>query len=282
MKIGTNYLYTKGTGDTSEGSITRTARWTPDIPGWGVYDVYAYCQLGTNRTTGAHYKVVHADGQLVSVLNQNNPVGGLGAWFLIGENLRFAPGTGGYVELGNNAPDTLLVSADAAKFVYKGADLTPPTVPAVTDSGDYTSSWNSLQATWTAADDETGIAKFEYRIVQTGGPVVRDWTDAGTNASVTATGLPLLVGATYLWEVRATNGAGMVSEAGASDGVRIFTLDANDDAKVNELDAGLFLDCLSAEGVDYPVLPVDCGKFDVNRDGDVDMEDYELRHAVNE
>ncbi|HOA73932.1 MAG TPA: family 10 glycosylhydrolase [Phycisphaerae bacterium] len=274
MKIGTNYLYTSGTGNTSEASITRTARWTPDIPGWGVYDVYVFYQLGTNRTTGAHYKIVHADGQLVSVQNQNSSIPNQGGWFLIGENLRFAPGTDGYVELGNNTPDTLLVSADAAKFVYKGADPTPPTVPVVTDSGDYSSSWNSLQASWSATDDETGISRYEYRIVQAGGPVVRDWTDAGTDTSVTATNLPLLVGAVYIWEVRAINGAGVVSETGVSDGIRIFTFDANDDGKVNELDASLFAGCLSGEGIDYPQGSTDCGKFDANRDGDVDMEDY--------
>jgi len=66
----------------------------------------------------------------------------------------------------------------------------------------------------------------------------------------------------------------VVSETGVSDGIRIFTFDANDDGKVNELDASLFAGCLSGEGIDYPQGSTDCGKFDANRDGDVDMEDY--------
>ncbi|MBI4580783.1 MAG: family 10 glycosylhydrolase, partial [Planctomycetes bacterium] len=118
-KIGTNYLYTAGTGNIDEASITRRCRWTPEIPGWGYYDVYAFYQIGSNRTTEARYKVVHADGQVVSVQNQYSTTPNQGGWFLIGENLRFAPGAGGYVELGNNTPDTLYVSADAAKFVFK-------------------------------------------------------------------------------------------------------------------------------------------------------------------
>jgi hypothetical protein len=218
---------------------------------------------------------VHADGQLVSVQNQYSTTGGLGGWFLVGANLRFAPGTAGYVELNNNAPDTNLVSADAARFVFKGLDVTAPTPPIVIDSGAYTSDWTSLQATWTGADPETGISGYEYRVVEAGGSPVTDWISAGTTTGVTATGLPLQIGPTYVFQVRAVNGANMVSPVGASDGIRVFTFDANVDGEVNGLDLQMFYDCLSASGVGYPTGPgLNCGAFDTDRDNDVDMEDY--------
>lgn len=275
-KVGSNYLYTTGTGNTSASSITRSCRWTPDIPGWGLYDVYVFYQIGSNRTTGAYYKVVHADGELLSVQNQNSSTPNQGGWFLIGGDLRFAPGTDGYVELGNNTPDTRYVSADAARFVFKSSDTTPPTTPVVLVDGEYTSSWSSLEATWESQDEESGISKFEYRIVQSGGPVVRDWTDAGTSTNVTADGLSLLIGTTYIVEVRATNGAGLLSDVGASDEVRVFTFDINDDGKVNELDTIGFVDCLSGHGVPHADFAggVDCGRFDTDRDSDVDIEDF--------
>ncbi len=273
-KIASNYLFKAGTANIDESSITGTVRWTPTIPGWGMYDVYAFYQIGSNRTAVARYKVVHADGQLVSEQVQNGPPNG-GGWYLLAENLRFAPGTAGYVQLGNNAPDTAYVSADAAKFVYKGADTSPPTTPVVADDGQYTNSWKSLYASWSSSDAETGIAKYEYRIVESGGAVVRDWTDAGTAGDVTATGLSLLIGGTYTFEVRATNGAGGVSSVGTSDGIRVFTFDANNDSRVDGDDVTSFLACLSGANLPYPTGgAVDCGKFDAERDGDVDTEDY--------
>jgi uncharacterized lipoprotein YddW (UPF0748 family) len=274
-KIGTNYLYKAGTGSTDESSITATVRWTPEIPGWGTYDVYVYYQMGTNRTTGAYYKVVYADGQLTSVQNQYSTTANQGGWFLVGENLRFTPGTAGYVELGNNAPDALYVSADAAKFVYKGSDPTEPSTPVVTDDGAYTASWTSLHATWSASDSESGVAGYEYRVVDSGGTVVRDWTEAGTATDFTATGLSLMIGDSYIINVRATNGAGVVSAVGSSDGIRVFTFDADGSGKIDDTDTTAFLACLSGPGTPYPAAQsLDCGRFDTERDGDVDVEDY--------
>lgn len=188
-KIGTNYLYASGTANTSEASITRSCRWTPTIPAWGRYDVYVYYQIGSNRTAGARYKVVHSGGEVVSVQNQNSSTPNQGGWFLVGSDLPFEAGTAGYVFLGNNSSDAAYVSADAAKFVRKSGDSAAPSRPVVDDEGPSTTSLNSLAATWTSSDADSGIAKYEYRILGPGGSVLRDWSDAGTSTSVIANSL---------------------------------------------------------------------------------------------
>ena len=102
-KIGANYLYTTGTGGSS---ITRSCRWTPEIGIAGFYDVYVYYQIGANRTAGATYRVTYNGGTVSSLQNQYSTTPNQGGWFLVGTNLPFAAGTGGYVELGNDAVDT--------------------------------------------------------------------------------------------------------------------------------------------------------------------------------
>ncbi len=124
-KIGANYLYGAGSGSSS---ITRSCRWTPEIGIAGLYDVYVYYQIGANRNSAATYRVTYNGGTVSSVQNQYSTTPNLGGWFLVGTNLPFATGTGGYVELGNDSVDTALVSADAAKFVYVAPIATPPTI----------------------------------------------------------------------------------------------------------------------------------------------------------
>jgi hypothetical protein len=123
-RIGANYLYTAGTGGSS---ITRSCRWSPAIAAAGFYDVYVYYQIGQNRTAGATFKVFYNGGNVSSLQNQYSTTPNQGGWFLVGAGLPFTTGTGGYVELCNNTPDALYVSADAAKFVYV-APLTPPAI----------------------------------------------------------------------------------------------------------------------------------------------------------
>jgi len=120
--VNSNYLYTAGTGGSE---ATRSCRWTPELPVGGYYDVYVYYQIGANRTVGAPYTVHYYGGSVTSVQNQYSSTPNQGGWFLVGTNLPFLGGTAGYVELKNNTPDTLLVSADAAKFVLVAPFLAP-------------------------------------------------------------------------------------------------------------------------------------------------------------
>jgi hypothetical protein len=100
------------------------------------------------------------------------------------------------------------------------ADTTPPTTPVVTDDGVITTNLTQLHATWTSSDPESGIAAYEYAIgTSAGGNDTVDWTSAGTETSVTKTGLSLSAGTTYYFSVKAQNGEGLWSAIGTSNGI---------------------------------------------------------------
>lgn len=100
-------------------------------------------------------------------------------------------------------------------------DTTAPTTPVVTDEGSYTGSLSTLNASWTSSDPESGIAEYQYKIIQdsTTGTVITVWTTTGATPSVAATGLALTHGKTYYIGAKAKNGAGLFSTAGFSDGI---------------------------------------------------------------
>ena len=103
-------------------------------------------------------------------------------------------------------------------------DATAPVRPSVTDDGRYSSNANTIQATWTSSDVESGIAGYQYSIGTTpGGTTIVGWTDAGTGTSIQRTGLTLVSGTTYYINVKARNGGGGYSEVGSSDGITVDT-----------------------------------------------------------
>lgn len=152
-KIGSNYLYYRGDGSITESSITRKCRWTPNLPVAGRYDVYVYYQMGSNRNSAAPYTVHFDGGHVTSWQNQYSPVPNQGGWFLVGENLPFAAGTSGYVELTTLTLDTNLVSADAAKWVLRTIDLTAPILGEVNISPTMAAAGDLLQITVEVTDD---------------------------------------------------------------------------------------------------------------------------------
>lgn len=101
-------------------------------------------------------------------------------------------------------------------------DTTAPTTPVVTDEGELTQVTDRLRASWTSVDSESGVVEYQYAIgITIGGIDVRGWTSAGTAAEATITGLTLAPGITYYVSVKARNGAGLWSGAGASNGIRL-------------------------------------------------------------
>ena len=103
-------------------------------------------------------------------------------------------------------------------------DLTAPSTPSVTDDGIYTTNASQLHATWSSSDAQSGIAKYEYAIGTTsGGTDTLGWTSAATAVEKTITGLSLTSGKRYYISVRSTNGAGMVSSVGTTDGILVDT-----------------------------------------------------------
>ena len=106
---------------------------------------------------------------------------------------------------------------------YELWDLTAPATPVVTDSGAVTADAAELNASWSSADPESGIAEYQYAIgtspTDTGSGYIVGWKSAGTATEATETGLSLITGQTYYWYVKAKNGAGLWSEVGVSDGL---------------------------------------------------------------
>lgn len=101
-----------------------------------------------------------------------------------------------------------------------GSDSTQPPTPVVTDDGDYTFSLDTLSASWSCVDPESGVADFRYCIgTSPSGRDVSDWTSVGSATQVTRSGLSLQPGARYYFTVLALNGAGYYSALGHSDGI---------------------------------------------------------------
>ncbi|HOL28371.1 MAG TPA: family 10 glycosylhydrolase [Phycisphaerae bacterium] len=272
-RIGDTYLYASGVNSYNETSATRKCTWTPYLPQAGHYDVYAFYQRGSNRASSAPYKVFYSGGSVTSIQNQNSSTSD-GGWFLIGENLPFEAGSTGYVQLSNNiGSSSQLVSADAVKFVPR-PDTTPPSTPVVIDEGVQTSHRTSLSVTCVSTDPESGIQRFEYRILRQGHGVIRDWTEVDSQPQIHATDLALPIG-TYIFEVRATNYAGLTSDVGSSDGITVFPFDADQNGRVDETEVTLFRLCRSGEGQPYSAEEaLQCNLFDVDMDGDVDQADF--------
>ncbi len=123
-KYLTNYIYATSTS----GSANAIATWRPTITTPGKYNVYVWYPQGSNRASNAPYTIAYNGGTITVLVNQQS---GGGAWQQIGTNLDFAKGTSGYVRLGNNANNSVVI-ADAVRFVYVETQDFPtgPTVPA--------------------------------------------------------------------------------------------------------------------------------------------------------
>ncbi len=99
-------------------------------------------------------------------------------------------------------------------------DNTPPITPVVTDDGDFTTSSECLHVMVSCSDPESGLASYSYCVGTTPGAAdIVPYTSAGLNPSITVCGLNLQAGTNYYISVRATNGAGLQSPAGTSDGI---------------------------------------------------------------
>ncbi len=105
----------------------------------------------------------------------------------------------------------------------RDSDATAPTMPTVADEGKFTAKKNRISASWASEDKESGIAEYQYKITidSSSGTMVKDWTSAGTDKSVTLKSLDLANGKTYYFSVKARNGAGLWSETGYSDGIMV-------------------------------------------------------------
>lgn len=113
-------------GDTRYASASSArARWTPELPVAGNYDVYAWIPPRDANSAIAGYTVVSADGTTDVAIDASTPTG---EWLRLG-NFAFDAGTAGHVELSKQYGVTGLMRADAVKFIAADADAGVPSVP---------------------------------------------------------------------------------------------------------------------------------------------------------
>jgi uncharacterized lipoprotein YddW (UPF0748 family) len=117
-KYGSDYRYKGCVGAGS--SPTGTVEWRPSLAA-DTYTVEVWYPAGSNRANDAPFTVHHANGSTTVRLNQQ--VNG-GQWVSLG-SFDFNAGTGGYLELANNAQTGQVVIADAARFTPVSAVTSP-------------------------------------------------------------------------------------------------------------------------------------------------------------
>lgn len=193
-RIGDNYLYYRGDGSTTESSVTRKCTWTPALPVDGIYDVYAYYQIGTNRSASAPFTVYHMDASATYTKNQygNSTLTG---WYLLGANLPFRAGTEGYVQVTTLSTDGVgYVSADAVKWVYKGPlDLIAPEISLSAPSKSLTSHGPVTYTVYYNGADTVSLAAANITLNKTG-TANATLTVSGTGTSVRTVTLSSITG----------------------------------------------------------------------------------------
>ncbi len=115
----------RGTGTRYASASSATARWTPDLPDAGRYDVYAWVPPRDATSSAASYTIVSNDGTVDFDVDGTTPTG---RWVRLGD-FDFAAGTAGYVELGKEYGVTGLMRADAVKFIAVEPEDGAPSVP---------------------------------------------------------------------------------------------------------------------------------------------------------
>ena len=110
--VGTGYRH-DGNGEKG----TQTARFVPDLPASGRYEVRLAYPAQGNRATNVPVVVRHADGTAEATVNQRKPGAIDKAWVSLGV-FRFEKGKGGWVEVSNRGTDGYTI-VDAAQWVPK-------------------------------------------------------------------------------------------------------------------------------------------------------------------
>ncbi|MBD0379741.1 golvesin C-terminal-like domain-containing protein [Paenibacillus sedimenti] len=105
-KYGSDYRYA-----VSSTTANAKVRWIPNIQAAGNYNVYIWYPAHSNRCTNCKYTVYYNGGSQVVTINQTTNGG---QWISLG-TFAFLAGTGGYLELNNQAVGAY-VGADAARF----------------------------------------------------------------------------------------------------------------------------------------------------------------------
>jgi len=194
-KYGSDYYYAS-----TAASETKWARWTPNILTAGNYDTYCWYPQGANRSAAAPYTVYWDGGSQTVTVNQQT---GGGSWRALLTGKPFAVGTAGYIKLGNGTGESsLVVMADAVKFVYAGGgggDTTPPVISGVSSS----TGPGSVTINWTT--NEASTSQVEYGRTTSYGTLTPLNSNLVTSHTVNITGLSRKT--TYNYRVRSKDAA---------------------------------------------------------------------------
>jgi hypothetical protein len=127
-----------------------------------------------------------------------------------------------WVSFGGNLESERDYGIDTSAPSVTGAEVFNGDEPGVNKPVS-TASLSELSANWSGFDASvSGLNFYEYAIGTTaGGTDIKDWTNAGTDTLVTATGLTLNTTDTYYFTVRATDNAGNTSTAVNSGGQKV-------------------------------------------------------------
>ena len=102
---------------TTEGrsKASRRARFVPDLPAAGTYEVRLAYTPNANRASNVAVSVTHAADTTAVTVNQRKPPAIDGAWVSLG-SFRFEKGKGGSVEVRNDGADGFVV-IDAVQWL---------------------------------------------------------------------------------------------------------------------------------------------------------------------
>jgi peptidoglycan/xylan/chitin deacetylase (PgdA/CDA1 family) len=124
-----------------------TARWTPSLSA-GLHDVFVWYQAPADpylNSSSALYRVGHASGTATVYVDQRI---NKARWVYLGR-YNFNAGTGGYVELSNQASSGSYVCADAVKFQPVSSTAPAPLQPIIVDNS--TAGGFSTTGTWSTS-----------------------------------------------------------------------------------------------------------------------------------
>ncbi|HIQ05266.1 MAG TPA: hypothetical protein EYH31_06160 [Anaerolineae bacterium] len=108
-------------------SVDNYARWRPDLPQSGTWEVSVYIPDAHATTRGARYEVYHRDGDNTVTVDQSSHPS---SWLSLGQ-FPFDAGTAGYLRLTDatgESPGARQIAFDAARWAYRGP-LPTPTPP---------------------------------------------------------------------------------------------------------------------------------------------------------
>jgi len=227
------YQIVSGTQTSELGSITTGANIIPPS-GEGVYGyvykwgplpatgtiVYFYLEGSASTSALRSVLIISPDGGWAEFLGNFRTLD-LSNFFTYSDNDDLCI----YVEGATDGTASLRLKISESKptpDIIIPPDITPPDSPTVTDDGTYTANNTYLHAKWVSNDTESGIREYEYAIGTTqGGTETVDWTSVGTETEVTKTGLNLVHNNIYYFSVKAKNMAGLWSNIGFSDGIKV-------------------------------------------------------------